>query len=207
MSVTITANFDEISSLAKTTEDIARLLSVVGVPAVNKVAGIARERSHKAILSQVALTGEYVNTNLTLTPASAQTPVAVITGRGRGTTLSRFAARQEVVAVKNPQRAKGDKRRGIAAGMKAAGISVNVKTGAARATISRAFFLPLRAGGVAGANGQGVFTRRGGVLKHRYGPSVNQVFHRVAIDIEKSVADDLQATIARDLDELIRNQR
>jgi hypothetical protein len=88
----------------------------------------------------------------------------------------------------------GDKSRGIPENEKAAGVSVDVnRKGMKR--IGTAFTMPLRNG-----NGIGVFQRKGGNVKHLYGPSVYQVFRRYAQEKEADIMAELQDTFLLKLD-------
>lgn len=127
---------------------------------INKVANKAFTRGRSEISSQVNLSASYVRDRMDMSPASPGRFVAVISARMRNTTLSTYGARQ---ATRKAKRAKGDARRGIAAGSKQAGISVAVKRGGGRKRMPGAFLIPLRAGKDDGGNGMGVFIREGGM--------------------------------------------
>lgn len=110
-------------------------------------------------------------------------------GRSDQTPLGRYFAGQ---ATAPAPRAKGDPSRGIAPGRKRAGVTVEVSRGAPK-LIKNAFTMPLRAGATAGGNGLGVFTRsKYGVVQHRYGPAVYQLFRVAAGTLEDSVGDKLE---------------
>lgn len=129
----------------------------------------------------------------------------------RGTTLQRFGAQVQTKPVNwsNERiegmgkkfgpwpgwtRRTGDASRGIAAGQKSDGVSVDVnRKGMKR--IATAFVMPLRNG-----NGFGVFRREGGRIKHKYGPSVFQVFRRFARDNQGKITDELQREFMAGLD-------
>lgn len=173
-------------------EQVAR----VQVRAINRVAEKANTRSRREIVSQVALTDTYVRDRMSLSKATEGRPVAIISARRRATTLATYGARQITAAAK---RAKGDARRGIAAGRKQSGISVLVGRAHGRKKMAGAFFMPLRAGKEVGGNGMGVFVREGrnGEPIHLYGPSVDQVFRGVINDIVPDVTVELETEITR----------
>lgn len=109
-------------------------------------------------------------------------------GRDDQTPLGRYYVGQ--VTVSSPG-AKGDAKRGISAGQKGAGVKVEVGRGQTK-VLKNAFTQPLLAGSTAGGNGIGVFTRsRYGVVRHRYGPAVYQLFRVAAGELEQSVGDIL----------------
>lgn len=168
--------------------------------AINAAAAKGLTASRRAIQSQVALPASYLNDpeRLKLVKATASRAVAVITARRRGTTLFRFSGKQVTVRAKG---AKGDALRGIKAGRKAAGVSVQVKPGGPRKTMPDAFLLPLRSGKDAGGNGMGIFTRSRstGQLRHRYGPSVDQVFRQVRSLVTPGIEADLREQLIRQI--------
>lgn len=91
---------------------------------------------------------------------------------------------------------KGDARRGIPAGQKAAGVAVEVRRGQIK-TLPHGFTMPLRRGNESGGNGMGVFTRdkRGDLVRHRYGPAVYQLFRAAAGDIVDDVSRGLEQRV------------
>lgn len=160
--------------------------------AVNKVAAKTVTRSRKLISSQLSLKSDYIRDRMRIDKASPGNPTAIIRARLRATTLSSYGASQLTRGAKN-RKARGDALRAIAAGRKAAGISVEVKRGV-RKKMPGAFTLPLRAGKVSGGNGFGVFIRRGGRLEHQYGPSVDQAFRRIKDELAPEISADLATT-------------
>lgn len=110
-------------------------------------------------------------------------------GRSDQSPLGRYFVAQNTVAA---PRAKGDPSRGIGPGRKRAGVTVEVSRGAPK-LVKNAFTMPLRAGAAAGGNGIGVFTRsKYGLVQHRYGPAVYQLFRVAAGNLEDSVGDKLE---------------
>ena len=173
-------------------------LNAVASDAVNRVASQLYPRCRREIVSRVNLTESYVRDRMSMTLATPEQPVAVISARRRATRLSTYAARQVSIAALD---AKGDPLRGVPKGMKQGGVSVSVKRGGSRKTMSRAFLIPLLNG-----NGLGVFVRTGTGrkdIRHLYGPSVDQVLNRVIDDIYPEIQQSLSSEVSIGLDEAI----
>lgn len=187
----------EIKTLIPTIEGMEEAIHRAEYRAVNKVADKTNTRSRRAITTLVNLSDKYVRDRMKIQYARPGYAVAEITGRGRGTTLTTYGARQ---VTESAPKAKGNARLGIPKGRKAAGISVSVKPGS-RKVISSAFFMPLK-----NQNGMmGVFTRSAGSKpKHRLGPSIDQTFTLVIRDIKDEVGADLEATYAKQLEYELR---
>lgn len=169
--------------------------------AINRVARSVSVESAKHISERYNLPAAYVSDQIRVQEARGENPIAVVSARRRAVRLARFGAQQLTRAA---ERAKGDTRRGIAAGRAQAGVSVNVRRGAARATLRHAFMLPLRAGKEAGGNGMGIFTRNGDVLRHRYGPSPHKVFAWWVQENAEDIRNRLARTWAAETKSLIR---
>ena len=112
-----------------------------------------------------------------------------------------IAARPAIVPNVHPG-GKGNRALGIPAGQKQRGVTVEVIRGQRNAGfVPGGFLLPLRRGNQDGGNGFGVFARtKGGQLRHRYGPSVYQLFAYQADRILADVADDLENTLVEQVD-------
>jgi hypothetical protein len=152
---------------------------------VNKVADKTRTAAKRQITSSVNLSSSYIDEHLVVAQrAQLAAPVAVITGKFRPTKLSTYGAKQLLVA---DPKSRGNPGAGIPAGQRGVGVEVGVKRGGARKVMKSAFMLRLLFD-----NGQGVFTRENGKLKHHYGPSVDQGFRLYLADHEKEIADDLE---------------
>jgi hypothetical protein len=165
------------------------------VDAVNETAASAYEMSRRAIISGINLSDHYVQWHMRVDPATINNPVATITAfsdRAYLTGLSHYGAMQETQPVEQPKRAKGDAKRGIPAGQKASGMSVEVVRGN-RKPIEHAFTLP----GKEDRDGNPlVFTRdKNNRIKSRLGPSVYQLFRVVGAEIENQVHDDLEQAV------------
>lgn len=224
MSSLIKVDASQLETMARRFGLAGEQVARVQVRGINRVAEKANTRSRREIVSQVALTDTYVRDRMSLSKATEGRPVAIISARRRATTLATYGARQLTAAAK---RAKGDARRGIAAGRKQSGISVIVGRSTGRKKMAGAFLIPLRAGRENGGNGMGVFIRtgaighaeaitavqvyvgkhrwkktrahagRGGALRHLYGPSVDQVFRGVIDDIVPDISAELETEMAR----------
>lgn len=192
----ITAVADKLGVLADAP------LGEKGLGIVNRVATDTFERAVPRMVKVVNLTDQYVRSHMSVSLATNPLhPVATIRangGPGDMTPLSRYGATQMWQPTVRPNRAKGDQSHGrnIPQGRKGAGVRVSVKRGSA-ATLEWAFLMPLRAGNLAGGNGVGVFTRSkdGTLVRHRYGPSVYQLFREAAGELEVSVGDELEQAV------------
>lgn len=165
------------------------------VSAINDTALSAYELSRKTILNGINLTEGYVQDRMQLELAKAHNPVATITAFGdkkNTTALSHYGAMQEAQPVRDPRRSKGDAVRGIPAGQKAAGVSVEVVIGN-RKVVQHGFTMP-------GKNDREdnplVFTRdKGNKIRARSGPAVYQLFRVAGAKIESQVYDDLEQAV------------
>lgn len=175
--------------------------------AVNTVADETYELARPRMLATINLTDSYVQSRMHVdhatSPNNVKASIVASGARSDMTILARYGARQLTQPVKHPARSKGDQlySRNIAPGMKSAGISVEVTRGG-RKPITNAFFMPLR-----GGNGVGLFTREGNGdknYKHRYGPSVYQLFRTTANNILGEVADNLESTLVEEVNKQMR---
>lgn len=196
MSVSIKVDGGELQSLVDRTNALPTQIADALVASVNKVARATFDTSKRKIAEQVNLTSSYIDSKMRLDLATSA-PTATITAAGRGVLLARFGATQ-VVKVNRTGRGKGNPSLGIAAGYRAAGVSVRVKVGGAGSIIEHGFFMRLNNG-----NGMGVFTRdRYGKVRVRYGPSVDQVFKGVSESMSDDVGRLLETEIMSELDKL-----
>lgn len=180
----------------------ASSLGEASMRAVNTVADETYDLARPRMLATINLTDTYVRDRMTVNhatnPNNVSASIVAKGSKGAMTILARYGARQLVQPVKHPARSRGDQlySRNIAPGMKAAGISVEVTRGA-RKPITNAFFMPLK-----GGNGIGLFTREGEGdknYKHRYGPSVYQLFRTTARNMIDEVADNLENTLVEEV--------
>lgn len=176
-----------LGQLGDLTQDAAMLRDLNAI--VDDVYETARGRMNAGI----NLTDAYLRSKMSVIHATPQTglkaEIVARGGRADQTPLGRYFVGQETV---DAPRAKGDASRGIPAGRKRAGVKVEVSRGSAK-TLANAFTMPLRAGGTVGGNGLGIFTRsRFGVVRHRYGPAVYQLFRVAADELVTSVGDTVE---------------
>lgn len=168
---------------------------------INKVAAKTVTRSRREIVSQVTLTQTYIRDRMGVDKATPENATATIYARVRPTRLATYGAKQLTRKTKSGK-GKGDAMRKIPAGQKAAGVSVKVKKAGSRKRMPGAFFVPLRAGNVAGGNAMGVFIRVGSGrkdIKHLYSLSVDQLFKGVITRIQPEVEKELHETIAKQM--------
>lgn len=181
------------------------VLGAAEIRAVNKVTdrtyNVARERMNEGI----NLDDAYIQRRLKVQSATDR-PRATITADGSNVVLGRYNPKTRLRPVRNAAKARGDVRRGIPPGMASAGVTVEVTRGRPK-LIETGFMMPLKRGTEAGGNGIGVFTRDSqGRIRHRYGPSVYQLFRSVTEHLVYSevVQDDLQETVLAEIDAAIR---
>lgn len=174
-------------------EEIGR----ASVTALNEVVDRAYELSRERMIAGINLSDEYLRRRMRVEHATKGKPVASITASGARndmTVLGRFDAKPRAVPTKT-QRPAGPRRVPVQPGQKQAGVTVSVTKGNAD-FIERGFMLPLKRGTEAGGNGFGVFARsRDGTLKHRYGPSVYQLFAYQAQTVSYAAEEDLAETL------------
>lgn len=170
----------------------AERLGQAGMRAINEVLPRTEQKAREAIVAGINLPEPYLRERMGIRSADNPTrPEGVIFARWRHAPLGRFSPQQLTAPVKHPDRAKGDRSRGIAKGQKAAGVSVEVRRGGRKA-ITNGFLMPLKNG-----NGIGVFTRDRGALRfqHRLGPSVYQLFRVQADLLAEETSIDLQLAV------------
>lgn len=210
--MTITIDATGIPDFRRYLDNYADIAIKAAKLAINQTAerqglSLARE----AMLAQVAFPPGYLNgadgtgqKRFRLKyRATDQQLEAGIVGAFTPTPLARFASvRARFVAA----RTRGRRFR-----RPSGGVTVNIQPGRS-ATLRRAFLLTLRNGGV----GLGIRLRPGETLQHTigaklitsgplagvallYGPSVDQVFRTVAVDISPALLDHLQAEFLRQI--------
>jgi len=160
------------------------------VRGVNEVLDRTYDTSRKRMNAGINLDDQYISRKLTVEHATT-VPRGTITAAGDLTVLGRYSPKILLKPVKHPAKSKGDRSRGIPPGLKATGVSVQVSRGVAK-PIEHGFLMPLR-----GGNGIGVFTRgTDGKVRHRYGPSVYQLFRATVDELTPEIEDDLEATVS-----------
>ena len=188
---------------------------------LNRAAAEVRKQSVAKIVSQVRLPESYVSSKVGVnSPATPANLKVSISADKRGTNLFRYGATQLTtdtnwdlakylavfgVSTARPpirnkngtvfapqfQKRKGDSRRGIAPGRKAAGVRVNVKT----PTVMRhVFMLPTMRNGQ--DSGKFILVQRRAAgsarLKALYGPSVDQMVIRIWGKDKRDIADKVE---------------
>ena len=183
-------------------EEIGR----ASVTALNEVVDRAYELSRERMIAGINLSDDYLRRRMRVEHATKGKPVASITASGARddmTVLGRFDAKPRAVPTKT-QRPIGPRQVPVQPGQKQAGVTVSVTKGNAD-FIERGFMLPLRRGTEAGGNGYGVFARsRDGTLKHRYGPSVYQLFAYQAQTVSYAAEEDLEETLVEQVSEVLQ---
>ena len=179
------------------------------VTALNGVVDRAYELSRERMIAGINLSDDYLRRRMTVARATPGKPVASITASGARnatTVLGRYDAKPVIVANNKGRPGKGNKALGIPSGQKQAGVTVEVTRGqTSDGFVPRGFLLPLNRGTEAGGNGFGVFARtRDGKLRHRYGPSVYQLFAYQVERIVNDVTDDLENTLSEQVDLALR---
>lgn len=182
-------------------EEIGR----ASVTALNEVVDRTYELARDKMIAGINLSDDYLRRRMTLQHATPGKPVASITASGARnatTVLGRYDAKPVIVANNKGRPGKGNKALGIPPGQKQAGVTVEVTRGnVSDGFVPRGFLLPLNRGTEAGGNGMGVFARtKDGKLRHRYGPSVYQLFAYQVERIVNDVTDDLEDTLAEQVD-------
>ena len=176
------------------------------VTALNGVVDRAYELSRERMIAGINLSDDYLRRRMRVEHATKGKPVASITASGARddmTVLGRFDAKPRAVPTKT-QRPAGPRRVPVQPGQKQAGVTVSVTKGNAD-FIERGFMLPLKRGKEAGGNGFGVFARsRDGTLKHRYGPSVYQLFAYQAQTVSYAAEEDLEETLIEQVTEVLQ---
>ena len=176
------------------------------VTALNGVVDRAYELSRERMIAGINLSDDYLRRRMRVEHATKGKPVASITASGARDDLTvpgRFDAKPRAVPTKT-QRPAGPRRVPVQPGQKQAGVTVSVTKGNAD-FIERGFMLPLKRGTEAGGNGFGVFARsRDGTLKHRYGPSVYQLFAYQAQTVSYAAEEDLEETLIEQVSEVLQ---
>lgn len=208
MATRLTAIKIGVDQIRQMADNLGRLnaegFSDVAVTVLNETIDRAYEMARERITVGINLTDDYLRRRMTVDHATAGKPEAAITASGSRALMTRLATydAQMVIVPRKTNRASRSKGLlKIPAGGKQGGVNVTVVKGAAK-TLQSGFLLNLRAGAAAGEK-VGVFRREGGKLKHLYGPSVYQLFAYQAPRISAEVADDLQDTFLRRVDEQV----
>lgn len=182
--------FDRLESLG------GERFGEVALRTVNQVVDEVYHLVVPRLSQRVNLPVDYIESRMSVVKGTnPSNPTASVVASGSKpnlTTLARYAPQQLLQAVKRPTKSRGYAKYGIAPGMKSAGISVEVTRGS-RKSLTNAFFMTLKNG-----NGQGVFTRTGRgkkAYRHRYGPSVYQMFKSEAVASAPDAGDLLETRL------------
>jgi hypothetical protein len=172
--------------------------------AVNEAARFARVQSSREIFKQVNLQKGYIDDRLTVRFAKkGGEPEAIITGRWRPTSLSRFVLRE-------PQRGKPIsvrvKRGGPVRKVKGFGVRLNAGAGQTDTKFNRGVVVRVAKGKVL-RNSEGA-KRMTSMSNEKtdayllYGPSINMVFRTVKEDVSGEVSGRLRNEFIRQLTRL-----
>lgn len=222
MAFSIKVDVGKIEALAKSLGEFTpEQLGALTVDAINTAAESAYELSRKTMLRTINLTDAYVQDKMQLESATAKSPTATITAKGKQddmTNLSHYGAMQESKSVNwsNARiQAMGKKFGGwpgwtkrtgvtaleIATDRKADGKSVEVTRGS-RKRMGSQFSLP---GKKDRERNLLIFRRnKAGKLESLDGPSVYQLFRAAATAIEGQVTDGLEATLIEMADKALQ---
>lgn len=175
------------------------------VTALNDVLDRTYDLARDKMIAGINLEDQYLRRRMSVSHATPAKPVASITASGARnavTVLGRYDAKPVIVTNNKGRPGKGNKRLAIPSGQKQGGVTVEVTRGnVSDGFVPRGFLLPLNRGTEAGGNGMGVFARtKDGKLRHRYGPSVYQLFAYQVEHILNDVTDDLEDTLAKQVE-------
>lgn len=187
----IEIDISAVEGLATKLADVnAGSIGAVTISAINHVIDQTYDLVRPRMIAQVNMRDDYVRQRMEVMHASdPNNAQATIVARGSGgdmTILGRYGAIQQMVPSK-----KGGTKRG--------GVSVEVLRGSVK-TMPGAYLMALK--GMKGE--QGIFTRdAGGKSKHRYGPSVYQLFNVFATQMVPEVTKNFEAELVSQVDALI----
>lgn len=182
-----------------------------GVQALNDVVDATYDVARERMNAGINLSDDYLRRKMRVDHATRGKPEASITAFGssegrkqNNTVLGRFDPKVVTVAASESKSWAG-RIPGVAKGSKQAGVTIEVVRGSRSSRfVPRGFLLPLKRGKEAGGNGFGVFARRkNGDIKHRYGPSVYQLFAFQAVRIEDEVGEALGQELVDQINEVL----
>lgn len=193
----LTVNVKQVEAFAKGLEEVSgEALGNRVVLALNDVVDRAYDLSRSRVNAGINLTDDYVRRKMTVEKATPRNPVASITAPGsENVPLRNYDAK--VITVPGRTKSRSNDRIGIPRGQRQRAVQVEVTRGQPL-SLTYGFMLPLKRGALAGGNGLGVFTRdKEGKLRHRYGPSVYQLFKFQIdkTDLTAEIGDDLETTL------------
>lgn len=175
-------------------------LAESNVAAVNEVVDRTYDLARDKMTAGINLTDEYLRRRMRVEHANNKRARATITAAGDRssmTTLATYPVAVRAVTRKGPSRARVFTPLGVGAGQRQMGLTTSVTKGSSDFW-EHGFLMPLKAGQDNGYHGYGVFARtKAGKIKHRYGPSVYQLFSYQAKLIVDDVQEDLESTAVR----------
>lgn len=162
--------------------------------AVNEQTAAFMVEARRAMIAGIMLSEGYVSSKMQFDPSTNPNRIrASITTAGDLVILGHYNPVVQTVAAKRPNRAKGDKSRGVPPGQKAAGVGVTIKRGQPK-THPEAFTMRLRRGTDQG-DSIGVFTRRGDKKLHRYGIAPYSLFRFQVDQRQDEFAESLSQVV------------
>lgn len=205
--------FDPLDGLAARLDRAAARgrFALAAVDAVNLVTKRADEALRRGETAGINLSPAYVKSKTDVALASGGGKArATITTKGDLTVMSNFG-----VTMASMRRAGGTLRAGPRAGRRNAGTDVTIKRGSP-AFEPQWFVLPLRAGGVAGGNGFGVFVRDDSLApsglrpgkagkRHIYGPSPYALFKEQIRQQQDDIGADLRRTALQQMGDALED--
>lgn len=188
----VEVDISQIEALAGRLNDVGvEGLGETVIRVVNNVIDEVYDTSRQRMNAGINLDDEYLRQRMTVahatSHANAQATITVDGSPGRMTRLARYDPIQTMVPSK-----KGGTKRG--------GVSVEVTRGA-RKDMQWGFFKKLNSG-----NGLGLFTRdKDGRVRHRYGPSVYQLFNHylsisqdeIRVNLETQLVDAINLQLTK----------
>lgn len=194
--MTFDIKFD-ISPLVAITNGLNTLperISAVSISTINQVAATTITRTVISASEQVNIPKDYARSHFTQVDATESEPFAVITASDTPRSLVKFTPVQ--LSVPASSYAKGGGAGKVRPGYRAAGVSVNVKSGAAPGVLQHGFFMTTN-------SGLGIYTRSAnGQIKKRFGPSVEQIFKANIESTKADVENELQKVVIEQLTQL-----
>ena len=204
MSLRLTLDVREIDGLdTKLRRLTGEAFGLAASTAVNEVITRFEKVATRGMNEGINLSDQYVKSKTDLVLSRAGTnPEATLTTRGDLTILGHY---DPIVLYRSAPRARGDSSRGVPAGARAAGVSVEVTRGS-RKSMQGAFTMKLRQGTKEGDK-VGVFIRSGDRKKHVYGVApyslfrfqVNKRADDLEVDLENTAASVMVNAVERAL--------
>lgn len=206
-SLSVKFDLAPIERMADRLENLQRkaLVQLSAVDAVNEVALRFETEARKGMNAGLNLSDAYVMSKMQRFLAVGTKAKATLVTRGDLTVLSHFPYTQLTTPTARGG-GKGDPKRGIAPGLRAAGVSADIRKGDTQ-SVKWWFTMTLRRGRTAGEQ-VGVFYRNSsGQISHKYGPSPYSLFRyqvnahsdELMLDLERTATAAASAAINRAL--------